>query len=99
MPLSCAEVSSDHLSNHASDGKRFHIGMLEGYEGATIDYDAQEVDIVTFLTDLLAFAERQEFEDLGHSIDISKAKVTKDVSFLIQDLENALGLTGFNVCY
>ena len=73
--------------------------MLEGYEGFSIDDDAQKVDIVTFLAYLFTLAERQEFKNLGHSIDISKAKVTKDVSFLIQDLENALGLIGINVCY
>ena len=73
--------------------------MLEGYEGFSIDDDAQKVDIVTFLTYLFTLAERQEFEDLGHSIDISKAKVTKDVGFLVKDLENAFGLAGINVCY
>ena len=100
MPLSSAEVSSDHLPNHASNGKRFHICFsLEGYESATIDNDTKKVDKVTFPTYLLTLAECQEFEDLGHSINISKAKVTEDVSFLIQDLENALGLTGINVCY
>ena len=83
MLLSSAEVSSDHLSNHASNRKRFHIGMLEGYEGASVDNDTQEVDIVTFLTDLLTLAEGQEFEDLGHSINISKAKVAEDVGFLV----------------
>ena len=87
MPLSSAEVSSDHLPNHASNGKRFfHTFMLEGYEGATIDNDAQKVDKVTFPTYLLTLAERQEFEDLGHSINISKAIVTEDVSFFIQSL-------------
>ena len=83
MLLSSAKVSSDHLSNHASNTKRFHICMLEGYECASVDYDAQEVDIVTFLTYLFALAEGQEFEDLGHSINISKTKVAENIGLLI----------------
>ena len=57
--------------------------MLEGYEGFSIDDDAQKVDIVTFLTYLFALAEGQEFEDLGHSINISKAKVAENIGLLI----------------
>ena len=57
--------------------------MLEGYEGFSIDDDAQKVDIVTFLAYLFTLAEGQEFEDLGHSINISKAKVAENIGLLI----------------
>ena len=99
VSLLCAEISGDHLPDHAPNRKRFHIGMLEGYEGASVDDDSKEVDVVALLADLLTLAEGQELEDLGHSIDIGKTEVTEDVSFFVEDLEYAFGLTGINVCY
>ena len=52
--LSDTEVSSVHLSDHATDRQRFQIRILECNECATVNYNAKEINVVILLCDLVS---------------------------------------------
>ena len=55
--LSRREIGSVHLSNHAADAERLHVGIIESYEGAAVHYNAEEVNVVVFLANFIASKE------------------------------------------